>query len=660
MTSLSGRDAKTLPVDSSTPGVRMFLAAAWRLIPAATKYPFVLRPAAWRLALGLWLAVAVGFGVVLVPLWQAYAGLGVLLAVILAGRFGWSELVAPSENAVVLVSQLAASSREAESHAGDHLDALVERLSSDSLLARALDIRVLPVAVSKDQAEVLIDETPAFAVVFGSVRAAAGKARWRAEMLLRSPGAESTGPAAHLEIDPVLKEITVTQFGRRQRAPTRHEMVVDAQQSLTALTAERFEARHVDAIEATLQALVADRYHATGDDESAREALDAASRYRQELSLKTRATLEVTRAHLAAAESLDPAIARLEEAGNADADHPDVWTTGVLLSFLSQRDTKAAIKQRVRFARRAVQASPDDPTARYNLGAALLTAGKSGSALAEYRLAAEHAAYRDRAYVHMDVGVLAYNAGDMITAAAAYRRVVELQPTARGHLYLADALRRLGDEHGARENYLAALRRDRRLVDAHRGYWYVLPPGAEETTPRFLYDRVAVPLLAWSDGLTQVWRRRLVRPLIWRLALHHHRSHPEDSRLYFSLGAYALVRGKPELAEEMLTFAIRLLPADLQARARLAAVLGLQGRESEAAAELRRIKQAPLMPGTPGDPGFPYAVPDGAAARALDLWMPFLDEPKLTRHSRYEGFEALVEHTFGREARRWLAERRRP
>ena len=93
-------------------------------------------------------------------------------------------------------------------------------------------------------------------------------------------------------------------------------------------------------------------------------------------------------------------------------------------------------------------------------------------ALTEFTAALDDPEYEERHYAHMARGIAAYNAGQNEIARDSYARAVELSPSARGHLYLGDANRRIGDEDQARANYLHALKLQPALADALRGYWY--------------------------------------------------------------------------------------------------------------------------------------------------------------------------------------------
>lgn len=290
--------------------------------------------------------------------------------------------------------------------------------------------------------------------------------------LVQWPSPEATAGTTHLIADPQARTIVAQDYGRRARVPPRHEVVVDAAQPIVGLTAERFQARHADRIEGSLLALVAEELNLAQDDAGATQALDAAEEFRSSLSVQGRATLEVTRALVAPTDEAEATLARLEAAGNADADHADLWNACHLLGFLCQQPTRQSARRQVRFAERAVRAGPEDPMAHYNLGEAFATVGEPSKALAEFAAAVESPEYANRHYAHSAMGMVHYNAGRYSDACEAYQRSVFLRPSSQGHVLLADSYRQLGENDEARFHYREALVLDPSLVDAHRGYWF--------------------------------------------------------------------------------------------------------------------------------------------------------------------------------------------
>lgn len=496
-----------------------------------------------------------------------------------------------------------------------------------------MEVRSLPVAVNRVQAERLLEAVPAMAVVFGTVNAIATFGTWEAELLVRWPGDE-TAPA-HVTGD--AEELVVEGFDRRTKVPDHHEAVVEAQAPLERLIAETFESHHVDRVEGTLLVLAA-AYH---DNDAAVALLRAADQYRSELSVRTRAELEVTRVGSQACEGGPAALDALEEAGLRDADHVDLWNFLCALSFLGFLAGEVSLERHASFADRAIAADPENPTARYNLGEANMARGRPDEALDEFARASEHPEYRDRYYVHFARGIIAYNLDRAEEARDAYRRATELRPTARGFLYLADAHRRVGEDDEARANYRRALQLQPTLVDAHRGYWYKLPAGEE--APLVLFDRLYFLIGTFPGWGTRRWRRSLYLPLLrW-----HYRRHPEDSRIHFMLGAHSLLEGDLETAEERLQFAYDLVDGvDWEALARLALLKVQQGRYPEARADLKALHDAPSLE---------TAAPPSAKEldqRLTNLLLPTFEEPRLIAEGRGEQFWQMLVDVFGEEMKR--------
>jgi len=297
----------------------------------------------------------------------------------------------------------------------------------------------------------------------------------------------------------------------------------------------------------------------------------------------------------------------------------DLWNFLSALSFLGLLAGDVSVERHAGFAERAVSADPANPTARYNRGEAYMALGRPEDALAEFATAAEHPEYRDRYYVHFALGINAYNLDRPEEARDAYRRAVELRPTARGFLYLADAHRRVGEEEEARTNYRRALQLQPTLVDAHRGYWYTEAPSHEPPRRSSWWFDPAYLVVA------RVLPRRARPRVLYRLVKTHYRRHPEDSRVHFMLGAHALLLELFDEAEERLQFAYDLLDGiDIEALARLIVVWALQGRLDEARDGLARLRAAPSLE-TGAAP-----VKVELARRAEDFLSPFLDRPDLT------------------------------
>lgn len=605
--------------------LKPLLPVARKILPWALKHPFVLRPRSWLLALLGWfvlgsllLTSGIRGPVVFLPL-------GLLLAFIIAGIVGWHRLTAASEHPVVLMTEFAADTATGREAAHRHRKALVERLATGPL-GNHLEVRGVPVAMNREQVRRLLDAVPAMAVVYGSVKAIATQGTWEAELLLRWPS--DTGAPAHVHGD--ADDLVVEAFDRRTEVPDHHEAVVEPQAPLERLIAERFEADHADRVEGTLLALVASD---SDDDETAAKLRSGAEDHRPWLSERTRAALEVVRARTEDFPSGTAMLDALEEAGLRDANHVDLWNFLSAISFLGLLAGDVPVERHAQFAERAVSADPDNPTARYNLGEAYMALGRPEDALEAFTAVSGHPEYRNRYYVHLARGIIAYNLDRPADARDAYRRAVELHPTARGYLYLADAHRRIGEDDKARKNYRRALQLQPTLVDAHRGYWYVERSGDGLPRVSSWWLDVAYRVLAW------VLPRR--PRVLYRLVKLHYRLYPEDSRVHFMLGAHALLLERFEEAEERLQFAYELLDgADIEALARLIIVWALQGRREEAREGLATLRRAPSLE-TGSAPNA-----EELAQRAGNLLSPFLDRSELTMLPGAEELHVDISETF--------------
>jgi len=539
-----------VPTGSESLAFRPFLAVARKVVPWAIDHPFVARPAVWNSLTAFWFVATVAALLLGVTATAFFLVLAVALAFLTAGMWGWVRLTASSDQPIIFISQFAPATPGAGEAALNHLNAVQQRFVAGTLGPHAT-LRRLPVSVTKDQAKRLLDVTSARAVVFGRVKAIADVGSWDAEMLLRWPG-DTQPTTAHITGD---LEVEV-HTNRRKRPPDRHETQADYQAPLAALIAERFESAHVDVIEGTLLTLVAACLsRGEGSHAAAGECLQAAAPYRDAVSTHTRAVQEITRVVTGELPSAERVLQELERAGLADANHEDLWSFLVGVAFLGGIDGSVPVEDRLKFARNAVEAAPGDATARYNLGEAYMAADRPEDALLEFDLAASDPDYTERYYLQLNRGMLNYNAGRFEAARDQYQAAADLQRSAEVHLFLGDAHRQLGDHDAARANYLLALHEQPTLVDAHRGYWYVLQPGQvpEDNAPGF--DRGYSVINRLPRWLGTHWRHRV---FAWWLR-RHYRRHPEDTRIHFMLGAHALLAGDLETAEERLQFAPRRL-----------------------------------------------------------------------------------------------------
>lgn len=161
------------------------------------RHPFVVRPTTWAVGVAAWFAVA--FVVVTAGLLSSYSAvvLAALLLVPLVALFGWRRLTSQAPAPVVFLALFEPATPGAKDAASLHGQALKRRLTEGQLGAH-VTLRELPVDVSREDAERLLDESGGQAVVYGRVKAIGSAATWEAELLARWPGEAGH---AHLEGD---------------------------------------------------------------------------------------------------------------------------------------------------------------------------------------------------------------------------------------------------------------------------------------------------------------------------------------------------------------------------------------------------------------------------------------------------------------------------
>jgi tetratricopeptide (TPR) repeat protein len=605
----------------------------WWLLGLTNRKPFLLSPTHW--ALGAFTSVAIGFVC-------AFIGVALLVFVIpaailllsLSGLAGWRYLTRPSDVPVVFFSRFDSSTATAGDAATEHLKALGERLQQEEEVASRFDLRQIPETLNEQQAQLLLEEGPAQAVVYGELRAIGDSARWRLDMLLSwrlgdgfVTNVRTVGP----------KELTSQSFSRRQAAAPIHEQFVDADQPLRRLASERFESDHADRIIGTL--LVLAGTSARSDPVEMKHCFEAAASYRSVLSSQTTAAIEVNQAFAEEGANLPRLFDRIRVAGERDADHVELWNTLVSISFLRYLAEELSAAEHVENARRAVECDPTDSMARYNLGEAYMSNSMVDAGLSEFEGLIDDPEYSTRPYLHMGIGVIHYSYTKQYAKARnAYARAVALEPSPVGHLYLADAHRMLKEYEPALEHYRRALLLDRKLIDAHRGYWGTANESGL-TQGEGIWDH-----LVRATAPRNLKFRRLLRPLNGALLRWRLSRHPEDSRIHYMLGCQALLAEDFGAAKSRLEYANDLLDGrDLEAQARLAVVLGLQGKIPEAENLLRDIKKAE-PPQLPPDAGPDLSTTEG---KILSIMLPFLDEPRLAFSSQGMKFGELMERVFG-------------
>ncbi len=600
---------------------------AGRVLQWALRNPWAASPAAWAASFGAAL-VALGAAIYLGAPWWALAACGALIALPLIALFGWGRLLTSGDRPVLFLAQFRPATPGATEASLNHQQALQRRLDAGEVGQR-LDVRVLQAPLREPEAERLLEASGAEGVVCGEVQASGGAGTFRAVLLQQRDGPEETA---------LPDRVDENQRGQgRSSDAIRHSFAPDYRRPLEDLIGERYEAEHLDGVEGTVLVSLAEQALAYGDRAAARDCTAAAAPMRAALDLRTRAHLEVAR--IAAAHPVISAqvMRELEAAGRSDAGHPDLWKLTVALSLAGWDAKRLPIRDVKRVSRELAQVAPDDTDALYLLGQAEDAANRAGRALNHFERILDAPEYRDDYELQMQTGVLAYNSGRTELAERAYRRAVELHPTARSHLYLADALSRRGQREQARVHYREALLLQPDLVDAHRGFWWNFDgPGDPSGGPWF--DRL-YQLSARLPGFgARRWRRRLYRPLLrW-----HYRRHPEDSRIHFMLGAHALLLGDLDTAEQRLTFAYELLDGnDLEALARLAVVSAQRGDWDKTREHLQTLHHAPNP-----ETGRPPSRND-VQARYYNLLLPIAEEPRLVAGEIGERLLELLVEVFG-------------
>lgn len=129
--------------------------------------------------------------------------------------------------------------------------------------------------------------------------------------------------------------------------------------------------------------------------------------------------------------------------------------------------------------------------------------------------------------------------------------------------------------------------------------------------------------------------------VLYRLLLWHVGRHPEDSRVHFMLGAHALLLRDLETAEERLLFATEIFGGmDTEAMNRLAIVALMKGENGKAKEWLERSRAVPTL-GLSG-----LALHEELKDRAVNVYLPVLDEPKLLSYEQGRKLAMMIEAVY--------------
>ncbi|MGH9469765.1 MAG: tetratricopeptide repeat protein [Terriglobia bacterium] len=247
----------------------------------------------------------------------------------------------------------------------------------------------------------------------------------------------------------------------------------------------------------------------------------------------------------------------------------------------------SACQQRVRDAKQAVAASPQNPDAGLQLARALAACHQNAEADEWY-----HKYVAARAYdyhVWYELGELLLRQHESLEAAAAFRQVLALQPgDTGGELGLATALSALGRFPEALDFYNEVLEQQSSNYDALQGKAFVLHWTRHDSEARPIFEsllkinpedqenRDALRLMSGGDQArwqalrppAGAWAGAFVSYYISYLA-----DHPHDEQARWQLAAAEARLGDYSGAIETYRTMLRLSPSDNDARAQLARVL---------------------------------------------------------------------------------------
>lgn len=227
--------------------------------------------------------------------------------------------------------------------------------------------------------------------------------------------------------------------------------------------------------------------------------------------------------------------------------------------------------------RKAVSLEPENQALRRGLGNILYDLGHRAEAEEQARIGlqlvqAEMAHDPDSPVLHEWLGLLRTALGEHEAAAAAYRRVIELEVNISAHGRLAEELHALGRLDEAEVHYRLAIERDVEDLAAHRGLGNVLrdlhrPDAAAASWSRAL-DLVHEGLAANQDSAHLHCQRGLLLAQLERheeaAAAHREaiRLLPEHRTAHCELGNVLHQLGLHEAAEDVYRQATRVAPGD--------------------------------------------------------------------------------------------------
>jgi tetratricopeptide (TPR) repeat protein len=591
-----------------------------RILPWLLRYPFVLSRPMWAVVLLLALAISAGTILIgLIPI--AFAGFLVVLGVATA-FIGWRRLLRKGSLPMLFIAQFRPETPGAEEASLNHQIAIRRRLAESPLIRQEVDLRDIPAAIAEKETERLLKAaSTGLGVIHGTVQAVATVGSFEATLTYR------TYPLGERD------RVAENQRGVNTVA-VHHRVATDYQVQLEELVGPHFHAHHADGIEGMLLLLLAESHLEARNYEKADAYLQAAEPFRDHMPDAGGAHLTLARTFLDYRNDLRGALRFLSKAGD-DGDHPELRKAAAWLSMVGMHNGEIKPPLAVRECRRALEVSPADEALGVWLADALIEAKKPDEALAELeRLKEQNYLLEHDPNIVLRTGAIQYNRGNYAEAKDAYEGLVATHPTARAHLYLADALLNLDQIRVARYHYRQALRLQPDLVDAHRGYWWKVPQ--DEQQKEGLVDALFL-------FLSRSLRRFPIKPrlkLIYRLLLLHYKRHPEDSRIHFMLGAHALLLKDLTTAEERLLFANELVGGiDTEAIARLVLVRILQDRKADAEKELQALKAV--------EHGHP-PTGEELRERALNLYLPIFEVKDLLTFAQSQWLGEKVETIFGK------------